>query len=128
MFFHDVGWWGLCKGPVSTVNAMAFDRYERIMSTATWRNLHWLPHRVLVYEVRVEEGYGMRWAQDRNSDSAQAADENSEEINGNDSQESENVVVNEEDEDVSEHTKPPWIFRGFVEPMMEDGHERRWRH
>jgi hypothetical protein len=37
------------------------------MDGATWRNLHWLPHAVLVYEVRVPEGYGMRWSQDRSA-------------------------------------------------------------
>jgi len=25
-------------------------------------NLHWLPHQILVYEVRAEEGYGMHWS------------------------------------------------------------------
>ncbi|KAE9408333.1 hypothetical protein BT96DRAFT_696686 [Gymnopus androsaceus JB14] len=27
-------------------------------NTTTWRNLHWLPHSILVYEIRVQEGYG----------------------------------------------------------------------
>jgi hypothetical protein len=71
----------------------------------TWRNLHWLPHQVLVYEARVLEGYGMRWAQDRSRvpDAGAVAD-------------------------ADEAVAPPWIFRGFVEPMMENGHDVGWRH
>jgi hypothetical protein len=22
----------------------------------------------------------------------------------------------------------PWVFRGFVEPMIENGHELGWKH
>jgi hypothetical protein len=65
------------------------------MDNATWRNLHWLPQRALVYEVRVLEGYGMRWSQDQSDDGEE---------------------------------EKPWSFRGFVEPMMENGHELGWRH
>ncbi|KAF8995979.1 hypothetical protein BDQ17DRAFT_1284769, partial [Cyathus striatus] len=94
------GWWGRPSGPVATINEKALLLFWRIMNGATWRNLHWLPHQVLVYEVRVAEGYGMRWSQNQsNSDDA-------------------NVPV----------SKHPWVFRGFVEPMMENGHEVGWRH
>ncbi|KAH8109924.1 hypothetical protein DFH11DRAFT_841128 [Phellopilus nigrolimitatus] len=93
----DLGWWGTPKGPVQTINMRALELFWRIMRRASWKNLHWLPHAVLVYEVRVEDGYGMRWSQNR---------------------------------PVSP-TCPPcsqWIFRGFVEPMMEDGHKMGWMH
>jgi hypothetical protein len=89
------GWWGVPHGPVAVINAKALSLFHRVMDGATWRNLHWLPHEVLVYEVRVPEGYGMRWSQDQKGGS------------------------NEEN---------PWIFRGFVEPMMDHGHELGWRH
>ncbi|KAF8627721.1 hypothetical protein AX15_004279 [Amanita polypyramis BW_CC] len=91
------GWWGIASGPVATINAKALVLFWRVMNGATWRNLHWLPHEVLVYEVRVAEGYGMRWSQDRSA----------------------SVVGTEEER--------PWMFRGFVEPMMENGHEVGWR-
>ncbi|KAG6333441.1 hypothetical protein ID866_5643 [Astraeus odoratus] len=59
------GWWGTPSGPVAGINERALLLFERVVDHATWRNLHWLPHQVLVYEARVEEGYGMRWSQDR---------------------------------------------------------------
>jgi hypothetical protein len=93
------GWWGTPSGPVAVINANALTLFWRIMNSATWRNLHWLPHQILVYEARVEEGYGMRWSQDRG---------------GNDGS------LGGVDRD--------WTFRGFVEPMMEGGHEVGWRH
>ncbi|KAF9218466.1 hypothetical protein BS17DRAFT_791332 [Gyrodon lividus] len=109
-----VGWWGKQPaGPVAGINERAELLFTRVMNHATWRNLHWLPHQVLVYEVRVEEGYGMRWSQDRDGG-----------------------VVGETDEDntgidpspVDTALQSPWTFRGFVEPMMENGHEFGWRH
>ncbi|KAG9311179.1 hypothetical protein JVU11DRAFT_8249 [Chiua virens] len=85
-----VGWWGgQPKGPVATINGRARVLFDKVMDDATWRNLHWLPHQVLVYEVRVSVGYGMRWSQ-------------------------ENGCL--------------WMFRGFVEPMMDNGHELGWKH
>jgi hypothetical protein len=100
-----VGWWGgQPKGPVASINECALVLFNKVVDGATWRNLHWLPHQVLVYEVRVEEGYGMRWSQDRGE-----------------------LVVGEGDGG-SVDTSMPWMFRGFVEPMMEDGHDVGWRH
>ena len=95
------GWWGKPSGPVAGINEKALTLFWRIVEGATWRNLHWLPHQVLVYEMRVEEGYGMRWYQDQGRGG----------VGG---------VVEVED--------IPWTFRGFVEPMMEGGHEVGWRH
>jgi hypothetical protein len=96
------GWWGNPSGPVQKVNENALALFWKIFDASTWRNLHWLPHSVLVYEVRIAEGYGMRWSQDQST---------------KDSLETEASVE-----------MPPWIFRGFVEPMMENGHEVGWRH
>jgi hypothetical protein len=99
----STGWWGLPHGSVATINAKALDLFWRVVNNTTWRNLHWLPHQVLVYEARVEEGYGMRWSQDRGASGAE---------------EGSSVQVLESE----------WVFRGFVEPMMEGGHEVGWRH
>ncbi|KAF5340383.1 hypothetical protein D9611_007857 [Ephemerocybe angulata] len=95
------GWWGRPSGPVQGINERALKLFWKIAEGATWRNLHWLPHQVLVYEVRVEDGYGMRWSQDQSA-----------------------TRLDEEGDD----SVRPWIFRGFVEPMMENGHEVGWRH
>ncbi|KAH0826389.1 hypothetical protein J3R83DRAFT_5357, partial [Lanmaoa asiatica] len=105
-----VGWWGgHPKGPVASINERALVLFDRVMDNATWRNLHWLPHQVLVYEVRVEEGYGMRWSQDH-------------------SQLVMKVGKDGADGSVRTTLRAPWIFRGFVEPMMGDGHDVGWRH
>jgi hypothetical protein len=52
------GWWGQPSGPVAIINAKALVLFWNV-DGASWRNLHWLPHRVLVYEIRVLAGYGM---------------------------------------------------------------------
>ncbi|KAH7890327.1 hypothetical protein F5I97DRAFT_1798515 [Phlebopus sp. FC_14] len=102
------GWWGKQPtGPVAGINEKALHLSEKAMDNATWRNLHWLPHQVLVYEVRVEEGYGMRWSQDRGRILAGAGGK-------------EGTAPGSQE--------PPWVFRGFVEPMMENGHGIGWRH
>lgn len=62
---QSMGWWGTPSGPVAKINAGALSLLDRVTENASWRNLHWLPHQVLVYELRVEEGYGMRWSQYR---------------------------------------------------------------
>ncbi|KAJ7498088.1 hypothetical protein B0H11DRAFT_1856646 [Mycena galericulata] len=96
----SAGWWGTPSGPVAVINERALALFWKVMNAATWRNLHWLPHQVLVYEVRVAEGYGMRWSQDRSG------------------------VADSEEGDAH----PEWTLRGFVEPMMEGGHEVGCRH
>ncbi|PPQ71204.1 hypothetical protein CVT26_011017 [Gymnopilus dilepis] len=97
---RSAGWWGITAGPVSVINEKSLALFWKVVDNATWRNLHWLPHQVLVYEVRVPEGYGMRWSQDQSD--------------------------HEGDDDPKETR--PWTFRGFLEPMMENGHELKWRH
>ena len=101
----SVGWWGIASGSVATINEKALALFWKVANGATWRNLHWLPHEVLVYEVRVAEGYGMRWSQHRALKGS-----------GEESQLEEPEVGR------------PWVFRGFVEPMMENGHEVGWKH
>jgi hypothetical protein len=83
------GWYGMesrkFTGNFAAKNECALHVVKEILRNAVWRNIHGLPHDVVVYEVRVREGYGCRW------------------------------LLNQE-------------FRGFLEPMMEDGHERGWIH
>ncbi|KLO11923.1 hypothetical protein SCHPADRAFT_446431 [Schizopora paradoxa] len=93
----ETSWWGQPKGPLAVINEKAIALFWKIMANVTWRNLHWLPHQVLVYEVRILEGYGMRWSKDMSKSS-------------------------------SDGDTLPWQFRGYVEPMMENGHELGWRH
>ncbi|KAF8869070.1 hypothetical protein BD779DRAFT_1589539 [Infundibulicybe gibba] len=104
------GWWGTPSGPVAVINERALTLFWKVQNNATWRNLHWLPHQILVYEARVSEGYGMRWSRD---ESAPHPDSESDSFGRDDV-----VTVGQR----------PWQFRGFVEPMMENGHEIGWRH
>ena len=60
-------WWGggaerELKGSEAEKNAAAMNVLRRILSEAVWMNCHVLPHDVFVFEVRVREGYGARWA------------------------------------------------------------------
>ena len=96
---RSAGWWETPSGLIPLINERSLRLLWKVMDNATWRNLHWLPHEVLVYEVRVVEGYGMRWSQDQ--------------VDRSDGVKKENR---------------PWIFCGFVEPSMENGHALKWRH
>lgn len=72
----------------------------RLLRDAVWVNIHEFGGSAEpVLEVRVEEGYGARWSL------------------GDD-------FVNDAANKVNEAV----VFRGFLEPQMEDGHTRKWRH
>ncbi|KAJ3715978.1 hypothetical protein C8R42DRAFT_203696 [Lentinula raphanica] len=119
------GWWGTPSGPVSVINERALDLFWKIFTTATWRNLHWLPYSVLVYEIRVPEGYGMRWSQDRSDG---RCDENGKSMHLSSDEDSSLGTNSGAFKQAAVESSAPWVFRGFVEPMMENGHERGWRH
>ncbi|TCD62488.1 hypothetical protein EIP91_006809 [Steccherinum ochraceum] len=122
------GWWGSPSGPVTRINDRALELFWRVMKDATWRNLHWLPHSVLVYEVRVLEGYGMRWSQDRSVASSLRSNAEKQDSVANKDGQDEIGLSDPSGEDERMLDGRPWIFRGFVEPMMENGHECGWRH
>ncbi|KIJ64070.1 hypothetical protein HYDPIDRAFT_112599 [Hydnomerulius pinastri MD-312] len=117
---ESAGWWGKQPtGPVAGINERALLLFDKVMDNVSWRNLHWLPHQVLVYEARVEDGYGMRWSQDRGKLEVSAG-------KTQDGEGEPNTITSSELSAIV--PEPPWIFRGFVEPMMENGHEVGWRH
>ena len=58
---------------------------NKIIEECVWMNIHGLPGDVPILELRIKEGYGMRW-----------------QVDG--------------------------TFRGFLEPHMEDGHSKGWKH
>jgi len=122
---EPTGWWGNPKGPLAVVNARALEVFFRIVEGATWRNLHWLPHEVLVYEVRVEEGYGMRWAREMGGEVGDRGKERGKGKEERGESERDEEMVGSGGGDVDSKS---WMFRGFVEPMMENGHEVGWRH
>lgn len=80
------GFWGKISGTETMKNAFAQQVLDRFLTNCVWINIHCLPNEEPVIEIRVQEGYGLRW------------------------------LINKQQ------------FRGFLEPMMEGGHERGWRH
>eukprot|EP00760_Papus_ankaliazontas_P032311 PhM_4_TR5743/c0_g1_i1/m.103607 len=130
------GWWGEVRGPQETHCRLALEKLRQIISGATWRNIHLVPPQQVVFEVRLAEGYGARWhlAADQDApDFVPAVVDNTffEMDRGTSPSEKDgehNFNVNE----AGTAQEPPVScfisFRGFLEPMMEDGHALRWRH
>ena len=56
------GWWGKSRGSELKKNECSRNLAIRMIRDAVWINIHGLPHEVSVLEMRVEEGYGLRWA------------------------------------------------------------------
>mmetsp|Transcript_13345 Transcript_13345/g.15477 ORF Transcript_13345/g.15477 Transcript_13345/m.15477 type:complete len:143 (-) Transcript_13345:28-456(-) len=79
------GFWGSINGKEAEKNVRAEEKALMVINECIWINLHLLPHSEYTLELRLKEGYGIRWTE-----------------------------------------KP--IFRGFLEPMMEGGHEKGWKH
>lgn len=104
----SAGFWtkhGAYTGSTLQKNVLACKVLAEILGRPGWLNVHQLPHDVRVFEVRVGEGYGARWylEPDERED---AGDD------GGDGGGKGRKVV----------------FRGFLEPAMEGGHEKGWRH
>jgi len=53
--------WGESTGSEANKNMLAMKVLAKILNKAVWTNIHMLPHDVRIYEVRHEEGYGVRW-------------------------------------------------------------------
>jgi hypothetical protein len=53
--------WGQARGSKVQINSLANSAISRILSDATWVNLHSLPHEKLALEIRQAEGFGCRW-------------------------------------------------------------------
>ncbi len=123
---QDASFFGVARGPVTIQNQQAEELVERLLVNCVWINCHvfggltktkkdknkddnelftsW------VVEIRLEEGYGARWRVEEYANS----DANENDKKGpTKASNSQRLVV---------------TFRGFLEPQMEDGHERRWRH
>lgn len=55
------GWWGTSTGTNANKNKLAEACFEQIWANHTWRNVFWLPHGIVAFEVRVADGHGMRF-------------------------------------------------------------------
>ena len=67
-------------------NEKAEKMLNLFINECVWINMHLLPHNLIIIELRIDKGYGIRWQ------------------------------VND------------GMFRGFLEPQMDDGHEKGWIH
>lgn len=97
--------WGVSelRGNDASKNARALEVLTTLLDDAVWKNVHALPpfkeeSSVVTMEVRNSRGYGARWEIRGGADDAGCEDGGG------------------------------YAFRGFLEPPMADGHERRWRH
>jgi hypothetical protein len=59
------GWYELHDkdfvGPSVRKNQIAKELLQRMIENSIWFNVHSLPHNVVVFEIRVREGFGCRW-------------------------------------------------------------------
>ncbi|CEG47226.1 uncharacterized protein PHALS_03874 [Plasmopara halstedii] len=55
------GWWGELKGNDAAKNVQAEAKVRDLLATATWKNIHSLPHGHATMEIRNSLGYGARW-------------------------------------------------------------------
>ncbi|TMX00590.1 hypothetical protein EJD97_000505 [Solanum chilense] len=79
-------YWGSFCGSDSDKNRNALDVIRNLITCSCWMNIHIVPPHGVVFEIRVDNGYGARWSKDGSK------------------------------------------FIGFLEPYMEDGHSKGWRH
>ena len=78
--------WPTQGGKEKDKNENAEKMLNLFLNECVWINIHLLPHQLIIIELRIDKGYGIRW---------QAND---------------------------------GVFRGFLEPQMEDGHDKGWIH
>lgn len=50
-----------CNGSEEMRNQQAIEVFKKITSDAAWINIHYLPNKTTVLEIRNYSGYGMRW-------------------------------------------------------------------
>ena len=126
---------GTVAGGTAVQNEAADAVVARLLSSAAWINCHAFGRggggggeggggegpveaaatkTTTVFEVRAVSGYGARWSADWTTTTTSST------ATGGADGDDEAMAV----------ARPPVNvrFRGFLEPQMEDGHERGWRH
>ncbi len=53
--------WTCPTGSCENKSKIARHDLDKLRGNAVWKNVHYLPHQELVYEIRDKLGYGMRW-------------------------------------------------------------------
>ncbi len=123
---QDDSFFGVARGPVALQNKQAEEMVQTLLENCLWINCHVFggltktskdknnynggdDFSSWVLEIRQEQGYGARWRVEQSP----FGDTDSDKLVSKKEDGQPQVVV---------------TFRGFLEPQMEDGHERRWRH
>ena len=121
---EETSFFGVARGPVVQQNQEAKDLVGKLLENCVWINCHVFgglaktktiddgtngnDFSSWVVEIREEQGYGARWrVEECGHDATKKHD-----------------LANES----GNYPSTALIFRGFLEPQMEDGHGRRWRH
>ncbi len=87
-------------------NDTADKKLQQLLNDVCWVNIHYLPHSLLVFEIRNRLGYGARWTADGTVRMTCLC-----------------LLCG-----LSADMSLPQEFRGFLEPQMADGHAAGWRH
>ena len=103
-------YFGVCKGSTNEKSHAADAIVRTMICDAVWINVHVFGGvNVPILEIRVKEGYGARWSVGNSHDQASDQDDN-------------------DGACISNKTQKEITFRGFLEPHMSDGFEKKWRH
>ena len=120
------GYFGTIQGNATYQNQITKEILVTMIQDATWINIHTFGGRDYdtdgpVVEIRVSEGYGARWQTVRRATTSTTSNNTSLVLP---QQQQQQIYNNDNDKE-----KPSILqFRGFLEPQMEDGHEKKWRH
>ena len=124
------GYFGTIKGNATYQNQITKEILVTMIQDATWINIHTFSGRDYeidgpVVEIRVSEGYGARWQTVKRAATTTA-------IPTTTSNSNTSLVLlpqQRKQTEYNENEQPTILqFRGFLEPQMEDGHEKKWRH
>ena len=58
------GFWGENRGTETYKNEFATKKLNQVLTEAVWINIHSILGSETIIEVRIEQGYGMRWTID----------------------------------------------------------------
>lgn len=114
----EASFFGVAKGGAELQNEAAAKLVLQLLREAIWINIHTfggMDERAPVLEIRVASGYGARWTADW------YYEEDEKEGHGDDDLSPKSLAK-------TRVAPTKAVFRGFLEPQMENGFELKWRH
>ncbi|KAH1207617.1 hypothetical protein GmHk_15G042671 [Glycine max] len=107
------GYWGSLNGNDSNKNRLAMDVINRLISHCCWLNVYTVPPHGVVFEIRVANGYGARWTEDGSKVCGYPLNSG---------------IYLLPLQVYAWYAVLSCLFIGFLEPYMQDGHSKRWKH